>query len=579
LRTTVLPVGVAAAAVALLVVAAAASYWVDRRRQEIDLLVSRGISPVALALKAILETAPAVLVGGALGWIASIGLVRTVGPSPLIETASVTRALGYTGLAVAMALAVVAAVSGLRCRDLAERPRGARRGWPAYVPWEVAVLAAGGGVLAWTLPHGTASGQVGTGTVAHVNPAVLVFPLLFLAGAIALVARFGVIVVRRLSRAGNHWPNSLYLAAQRIAGAPAAALLMLAAAGLPAGVFLYGAAATASVQRTLDAEAHLMTGSDVVATLEHPAPELTRRFPGHATGVERLNRQHLNGLLVDILGVDTRTFADGAFWDEGLAGRPLTGLLDRIGTRPPRTPLPVLVSGAERGPATVTIVNDQGEDVDVPVRVVGAPDYFPGQRTGYQVVVMDRRVLAHYTSQANPELWVSGDEGTIEVALEDADAPVTHASYASDVLASSVDEPVTFTFEYLTALAMFTAAVGLGGMLLYLESRTRTRRVAYVLARRMGLSRLAHLASILAELGSVLGAGLIAGSALAVAALRVVAPGLDVDPAPPAALLATPWVAFAIAAVCVCGVIVLASLAVQWSSDRVSPAGVLRTPG
>src|SRR5215212_1881181 len=125
------PVAVAGTGVALLLVAAAGSYWVDRRRVEVALLAARGVGPPAIAAKAILEMALWVVLGGLLGWLAAIGLVRLLGPSDLLDPAAAPAALARTGVAVAAGLALLGLVAGVRSRGMTERGIGIRPGLAA----------------------------------------------------------------------------------------------------------------------------------------------------------------------------------------------------------------------------------------------------------------------------------------------------------------------------------------------------------------------------------------------------------------------------------------------------------------
>ena len=91
---------------------------------------------------------------------------------------------------------------------------------------------------------------------------------------------------------------------------------------------------------------------------------------------------------------------------------------------------------------------------------------------------------------------------------------------------------VSWTFGYLTALAALVGLVAIGGLLLYLETRQRTRTASYALGRRMGLTRTTHLRSLLAELGVLLGLAWAIGAGLAWAAVLLVYHRLDIDPVP-----------------------------------------------
>ena len=136
---------------------------------------------------------------------------------------------------------------------------------------------------------------------------------------------------------------------------------------------------------------------------------------------------------------------------------------------------------------------------------------------------------------------------------------------------------VSWTFGYLSALAALVGLVAIGGLLLYLETRQRTRTASYALGKRMGLTRATHLRSLLAELGVLLGLAWMIGAGLAWAAVLLVYHRLDIDPTrPPSPLLTVPVLALAGSAVAVAVVVVLASLYAQRSADRADVAEVLR---
>jgi putative ABC transport system permease protein len=136
---------------------------------------------------------------------------------------------------------------------------------------------------------------------------------------------------------------------------------------------------------------------------------------------------------------------------------------------------------------------------------------------------------------------------------------------------------ITWTFGYLSALAVFVGVIGVGGLLLYLEARSRTRVSGYVMARRVGLGRMAHLRSLLVELTGVAVAGFLLGALLAAGAVAVVYRRLDVDLIrPPTPLLDVPWTAVGLTALVTVLVAALAAAYAQRAADRADPATVLR---
>lgn len=580
LRSTVGPVTVAGVLVALLLVAAAGSFWAERRREEVALLVARGVGPGALTVKALLEMIPALLLGGVGGWAAAVGLVRALGPSTLIGSRSVVLAAAAVGGALLLGLGLLAGVAASRFRAESERRRGHRSSRLLLVPWELGVLAVAGVLLGRLVRGGAQAGVDGgpVGSVSQIDPLLIAFPLLLLAGGVALGLRVLFGALGRLGGGGASWSSARYLAARRVAADRGVALLLAAAAALPVGVLVYSASMTATVEATVDAKVHVFTGSDVVAQVVTPGVPAV--LAGHATAVARLDKATLGGLEVDVLGVDPTTFATGAYWNSRFSSTPLDTLVSRLGPTAGDGVTAVLLSG--RRPtddvAELEIPGfDAGEMRQLPVRISGVARHLPGEANGRPVLYIDRRVLTANTDSVFHQVWIRGDPDRAVRDLAGSDAPVVYVQRAAVVLDASSYLPVTYAFELLRALAVLTGAIGAGGLLLYLETRTRSRRVAYVLARRMGLTRLGHLRSLGLEIGGLLAVGLVLGGLLAVASSLGAYRRLDLDPyVPPSPLLVVPPGPIALVVVGTGLLGGLACLAAQRSADRATPAEVLR---
>jgi putative ABC transport system permease protein len=97
------------------------------------------------------------------------------------------------------------------------------------------------------------------------------------------------------------------------------------------------------------------------------------------------------------------------------------------------------------------------------------------------------------------------------------------------------------------------------------------------MARRLGLTRRAHLGSLLVELGAAAVLGVVVGAALAAGAVATVYRRLDVDALrPPTPLLDVPVPAVAGTVVAAVLVALVAALYAQRAADRADPASVLR---
>jgi putative ABC transport system permease protein len=205
----------------------------------------------------------------------------------------------------------------------------------------------------------------------------------------------------------------------------------------------------------------------------------------------------------------------------------------------------------------------------------------PGRRTDDPVVLVAADRLPEISRNAGAaraaELWTNGPLGPAVGALTDAGGVRYTVLEPAGVQQTANFLGITWTFGYLSALAVFVGVIAVGGLLLYLEARSRTRVSGYVMARRLGLTRGAHLRSLLVELAGVAGVGLLLGGALAAGAVAVVYRRLDVDPIrPPTPLLDVPWSALAVSGVVVLVVAGLAGVYAQRAADRADPATVLR---
>jgi putative ABC transport system permease protein len=583
LRTSILPVSLAGTLVALLLVAAAGSYWADRRRLELRLLAAKGAGPAALGVKAVFEMALPSLLGGLAGWGLACVLVRWVGPSALVDADAVLRALTLTLVAIAGGVAGLGLLAGWQSRTAADTrlpASGPAAGLGRHIPWELAVLGLAALAL-WRLQGKGLTSGAGTGPQG-VDLLALAFPLLFLAGAVRLVTWPLGQVFDRLRTAGQGWPHALYLAARRLAGSARPAMVLFGAAALSVGVAVYAAALTRSADATLDAKAKVFVGSDtaipILATATPP--------PGlDATVVARVARATATDddgdrFDLDVLGVDPATFAKGAFWDSSFSDQSLDELLGRLGPAGADGAVPAIVAGGDLADGTTLNLRGRAGQsaAELPVHPVARAGSFPGQRSLSVLVVVDRAVLDTTQAGVENQLWAKGDPD--EVAAEVRRSSVPAASFSVDVtkvLDVSSFLTTTWTFGYLQALGALTGSIAIGGLLLYVETRSRARRVSYALSRRMGLSRRAHAASLVAELALPLVGGLVAGAALAMAAVTMVYGELDGQPnLPPPPLLRVPWPVLAGAGLTVVAVTLLAAGVAQRSADRAKVGEVLR---
>jgi putative ABC transport system permease protein len=579
LRGPVIPVAVAGGLLALVLVASAGSFWADRRATEVRLLAARGVGPVPLAGKAALELALPALVGAALGWGVSRLLIAGVGPANDLDP-SATRAAVLAGVGAFVAgLGCAAGVAGLRARGTAERPLGAAPRWPSRVPWELTLLVAAG--WCWALLDNRKALVVDHG-VAQVNGLLVAFPLLGIAGAAVLLARLLTQLLPVLRRWADRRSPAVFLAVNRLAAARLATSTLLVAVTLPVAVLGYTATLTASSHTTIDAKTGLQIGAGhALRSVSRITPDartnavgtVVDRYDGTATVTD--DSGSLRGP-VQVLAVDTRTFARTAYWQDGFADESLADLVHEL-TRPVIDGrLPVVAMGLPAGDPQLRVGTKP-----VGAQVVATARVLPGRRSAIPLVLVDRNRLPAIPREAGSgrtsELWTNGPVDAATKAALEAGARAPVPTGPQDVFTTANFLGISWTFGYLSALAVFVGVIAVGGLLLYLEARSRTRLSGYVMGRRLGLGKGAHLRSLLAELGGVAVAGLLLGAVLAAAAVAVVYRRLDVDLLrPPTPLLDVPWLAVLLTAVVTVLVAVAAAGYAQRAADRADPATVLR---
>ncbi|GAA5183163.1 hypothetical protein GCM10023322_21800 [Rugosimonospora acidiphila] len=571
----VVPVAVAGVLVGLLIVGAAAAFWVQRRRRELTLLSAHGVGARALALKAVVESLPALVVGAVAGWSGAWALVRWAGPDPVLSgEAAPWAALGAAGTLLA-ALLTVAVVAGVACRSLTDQVRSRHHRVLRALPYELVLLAAT--VPVWRVlgdQRVTGDPSNGLGTAVHVPGRLLVVPIMVVAGLTTLAARLAVWYLRRRGRLRSPRTPAAFLGWRRVGRQAVMVAVLAGATSVPIALATYGATVTGSVHATIADEARLHLGSDVVFTLGRQVP-IPDSLADRATEVLRLDGAIIGGTQTDLLGVDPGTFARAAYLDSRIDGKSLDELMPPI--RAPRTGGPQKVVASALTPAGVREAAWRGDAVLGGTVDVVPTSVLPAQQAGYPTALVPKAALGDDAQYAVAQLWVRGDPVEIQRAARAANLPITQVAVAADRYANSQWEPLTYTFDYLTALSLLTGLVTLVGLLLYLESQAPSHRRAYVLLRRMGLRARSHRRAMFGELALPLVAGLIGGVAVSTALSEVLGGGFDVDPdVLPNAVVTMPYLPIGLIAAAVAVITVGAAEYAQRRIGRANPSEVLR---
>jgi putative ABC transport system permease protein len=600
IKPTVLPITAAGVLVGLVVVAAAAVFWVLRRGRELTVLSAHGMGAVSLGVKAMLEALPALATGAALAWLGASWLIRTAGPDPEFAHSSIIDSLWSAIAALATAAIVVAMAAGVRCRTLTDERPASNRIRLAHWPWELLVIAAG----VWAaISYGSATitrdapGGDG-GIVVQVPPKLLIIPLLLTLGCLMVLGRItiaalrsrrgtvardrgevggGVVTAHRRDRdSGNRQrrrPMVWYLGWRRVTREAAVVAVLAGATALPVTLATYGDAVTRSVQATVDGEAQLIVGTDVVVTLEHRVP-VPAVFGDSATEVLRLTGVEVAGNDVNLYAVDPAHLSKVAFWNDHIGGRSLGSILAPLSEpHRPGTPFPAVTSADV--PSGVQAPSwGFPTETRYDLRLV---DTLPAEQGGYKSLIVTKESLGTEISQTVPQLWIRGDPTDILTKLATLHLPVVTTANVTAIYPNTVFQPLTYTFQYLTALSILTGVVTIVGLMLYIEARAPGHRRGFVMARRMGMRSRTHRSALLVELALPLAAGLGIGLAIAIGLTYALSASFDVDPSlPPKTLITLPFAVIAGIASAVAAVTLLSSGFAQLRVARANAGEVLR---
>ncbi|QSB13802.1 ABC transporter permease [Natronosporangium hydrolyticum] len=582
----VLPITAAGTLVGLAVTGAAAFYWAQRRRRELAVLAAHGVSASAIGAKAVFEALPALLLGTVTGWLTAWGLVASVGPSPVLAQGTLATAALAAGVTGTIGVLLVGLLAAGRARGLVDTPPASRRvGWWRKLPWELTLF--GGAAASWFI---FADDQVsdtvvgGVGSVAHIPAGLLLTPILIIIAITILGARIAAALLRRPGPDRPARGTARYLAWRRISRAAVATTVLAAATAMPVAMAAFGATATGTIHTTAEAKLQFNLGSDTVISYlrpidrerdeQPPPPPIPDQLAGQSTEVLRLNQQRLDGLTVDLLAVDLTSFTDGAFWDPRISGPDLATAVDQLADGGTMTV--VANRRFEPGPATLEV---RGEPIEV---AVAATRPLPGAQAAYPLVIVDRDRLAakldeSYLDLFTPQIWIAGEPAETLATASAAGLPLTYSSSIEEHRAGAVYEPVTYTFQYLTALSIFTGLIAAIGLLLYLEARTAAHRRAYVLLRRLGLGPGQHRRAMLLEIGAPVATGLLVGVAAAVTLAYTLRSGFDIHPTRfPGTLLVLPVTATGVITATAIVIAVLAAVLTHHRIHHTNPAEVLR---
>lgn len=570
------PVGaiaISAVALSLLLVGGSVFYWRERRRREIRLLTARGVSPAALGMKAASELALPSVVGCALGWAAGLLLVPAVAPSPLTEPGAIGSAASTVALCWLVCLLVIVGVTAIAVRER-HRPWGS-----ALTNYGLAAAVVGPIGAAWALFSNARLAELTRPGVYRIDPQLLLAPLLALTGVVLAGAVLLVAPLPRLRRAAGGRGMAVFTAVSRAAAIRGPLLVVICALAIPTGLAVYSAGFTRSTALTVQAKADTFTGAAEALRLRTQLGE-TIATGGAATPVSYvLARSENTDEEIQLLGVDAATFAEYALFDPALTGRQLSPLLGELRQSTGDGAAPaILVTGQEM--AAVAEVRARSSTLSV--EVVERVPVFPGMRyPNRPMLVVDLSQVIDLDQFAGwkNELWTDGDHlSEVMRTLTELDVLTDAVGTPEDFTTDTNLRPVTWTFDYLRAIAGLVAAVSITGLLLYVVSRQRRQLPAYVMLRRMGMSSRGYRRSLTIELTALGGWAWLTGSVAGILCLTAATKAIDINPAfAPPTLLGLPISTVIFSGLALPTSSVLLAWWTQRSADRNDPGTVMRT--
>ncbi|MEO8887736.1 MAG: FtsX-like permease family protein [Jatrophihabitantaceae bacterium] len=565
---SIVPIDVAGILVALMLVGGAGVFWATHRAREVRLLVARGAGPVQLGVKAALETLIPALLGLTGGYVTALAIVRSVGPSSVLEPGAPAQSLLLALAAIVVGLVLVGVIGGLSGRD---KIISSARGRLRFVPWELGLLA----IAIWLgLVIRSGSGVTVDHTIVKVSPLAFIFPIVGSTSVLLLVGRLVSWLLPMIGRLARRRGVAGYFALRRLAGSRTVVVGLILGTALPCCLFTYGSTVTDGVSHEVTAKYQTNLGAEHVLSVYGIHDRVVDpKNDGTVVKVYQAEPQLKDGTDAYVLGVDPNTFARFAFTSAHQAAQ-----VSRLDAVPAGDKIPAILVNSSSGAdaSSVSILT-----TTLPLNIIGRDAVFPGLRNGSRpMIVVNAAALVGVDSNADRlnQWWTSDNRFDAALALIHRDGYSVLTEITSDVVIGTTGLlPVTWIFGYLRALAVLIGVVAVAGLVFALAARTRRRTVSYVMGRRMGLRPLTHLRSLLIELALVVGFGWLAGSGVGAGAFALIYRALDVYPAlPPPMAFVLPAATLAVTALVTAAVVVFAAVATHTLAERANPAEILR---
>jgi putative ABC transport system permease protein len=533
-------------AIALAVAATAGAFGVRRRQTEAALMAARGEHVAAFSARTGLEALLPVIVGAIVGLALAVGATGLFAPAGTVDAATFRSGISRTALVALIALVLLAAAAGASFLRLLDTSGDSRR-LLRYFPWELIAIGVGVYLLV-DIRGGGGLARSGASGTEHPTLVVFVFPLLLVAGVMGLVTRLWRFGLRRGFRRARGFPTPLFTAVRRLAAARGLLVGLTVVLAVSFAAFFYAETVNESLKQSTLEKAYIGFGSDVQGQVGESAV-VPRNFPFPTTFANYANGAAVygpgEGTSADVLTVDPKTLAGAIHWRSAW-GRPPAVEMRELAAAP-ALPLPVIVS--DTVPDSLHAITIQG--TRFPIRIIDRLHAFPGMTTNPLFITSTASLAtaSRKLHNVNPLLgvsrnyiWAKGPPSTLVKALE---APGLDIAYVTSIDAFRKDPQIllaTRTYSYVRTVALAAALIALAGLVLYLQARSQTQRIASALARRMGLSAGSEILSLFLELAAILLASAVVGIGVAAAVAAPIVKHVDLLPDfVPSSVAVIPW--------------------------------------
>lgn len=548
-----------------------ASLAVDRQRQEIAVLRSRGagmgqILGVYLA-EGTLLTGCALLAGPPLGLLiaramgAAAGFVQFVDRKPLqVQLTARAMEYGIAAAAVALLATLIPAAMAARESIVSFKQQQARAGRaPVWHRFFLDIVLVSLSLYGWYTLTQQAALQAKNLPKAGAAPEMVIDPLHFLLPAV-LIAGLGLLLLRILpllaawlERITRRWAGApLHLALTQVARSPGGTAPVVLLLTLTVGLGLYSAAAARTLEAGYADRIHYTNGADVVLTEVWAANEETNTFeeppwafhteiPGVAAaarvritekvGVSAGGRITGQGTLVGIVPPE---FGRTAWYRSDLAPHHLNQYLNLLaGDEEAVLVTPAFVAKQRLKPGDRITITHGGREVSLVI--YGAISYWPGvSDKGGDLFVANLDYVQEHLGLRPYYTWLRMEKGAptkpVVERLSLEKIPLLSIDDARALTAQARRDPQrTGVYGALTIGFIVSAALTVLGFLLYAVLSLRSRLLQLGVLRAMGLSVRQLLFALGLEQVYAVGAGMLAGTGLGLLAARLYLPLLQMS--------------------------------------------------